>query len=156
MNKENCINCKIDYSQELKYCPNCGIKNPHFIESDKIINEFKMDIENNTYFKSKVENEMKKINKKTVNKSFFSSAGFGGSKDSSGKSSQSIDKTGYSIKPKKSNDVICPKCGVKNEKSCNFCTNCGFNLQNMVICPKCGVKNENSCNFCTNCGTSLN
>ena len=54
---KTCEICKFEYSQNIKYCPNCGTKNSSFKESDQIVNDFKKSIEKNSYFKVKVENE---------------------------------------------------------------------------------------------------
>ena len=150
----------------MKYCPNCGIRNPHFIESDQIINEFKRDIDNNTYFKSKVDSEIKKLTKNLGNKSFHNSSGnnsSGASKSSStkgtnagsgtSKSTSGIGKTKTSNIPKKTNEIICPKCGAKNNNSSNFCINCGLNLNKVMVCPKCG--SYGTLKFCTECGSPL-
>lgn len=59
--KKTCEQCEMDYPQNMEYCPNCGSKNSSFKKSDKVINDFKNSIENNTFFKSKLNKELKKI-----------------------------------------------------------------------------------------------
>ena len=170
--KESCIYCEKDYSQELKYCPNCGSRNSKYIESDQLINEIKIDIENNNYFKSRAKKEIEKITKNMGDTFYHSSefksvegtsshvddskedsgigagSGFSGSKGSSGVDASS------SFNPKNSSNIICPKCAQKNDKSSNFCIKCGLDLKNMMVCPKCGEINSFG-KFCTNCGTPL-
>ena len=182
--KETCINCEKDYSQELRYCPNCGSKNPNFIESNQIINDFKRNIENNTYFKSKVDDEIKKFTKKIENSyqysPKFSSTDNTGSQNDNSKASNvqndivisksdkdlsassslessknsTIENKTHTPLPDASTKITCPKCGQQNEKSTNFCIKCGLDLNNIMICPKCGSISSFG-KFCMGCGTPL-
>ncbi len=55
-----------------------------------------------------------------------------------------------SVSPK---EIICPSCGVVNEKNVRFCDHCGKPL--IKICPKCQEENDADSTYCRKCGERL-
>ena len=51
------------------------------------------------------------------------------------------------------NEVICPNCNSANDKTKNFCSNCGSPLT--ASCPKCGANVPLDTKFCTECGSPM-
>ena len=55
-------------------------------------------------------------------------------------------------------EVSCPNCNQELNVNFKFCTNCGFNLDQLLSrlrCPQCGQVMKKKSNFCTNCGKIL-
>ena len=52
-------------------------------------------------------------------------------------------------------EIICPKCGEKNNLSMKFCGECGNELVLDAICSRCGACMPIGIKFCGNCGQKL-
>ena len=50
-------------------------------------------------------------------------------------------------------EVICPRCGTRNDSDNNFCKECGEELNKK--CPYCGETLDSNSNFCGRCGKRL-
>jgi hypothetical protein len=48
--------------------------------------------------------------------------------------------------------IVCPKCGVENEATANFCDRCGAAVGAKKKCAKCGDLNDADARFCDKCG----
>lgn len=57
------------------------------------------------------------------------------------------------FKGKKTDEIICPKCGNSNEPTSKFCNECGTPLTR--TCPICNSIISNDSKFCPNCGSKL-
>ncbi len=54
------------------------------------------------------------------------------------------------------NEAECPKCGMKNAASANFCSSCGGSLEKRTVtCPGCKSIQPSGAKFCSECGASL-
>lgn len=51
--------------------------------------------------------------------------------------------------------IICPKCGARNDSSMKFCGTCGNELTPSMVCPYCGKPVSAGMKFCGECGQSL-
>lgn len=51
--------------------------------------------------------------------------------------------------------IICPKCGAKNNGSMKFCGSCGTELIQSSVCPFCGATIQSGMKFCGECGKPL-
>lgn len=51
----------------------------------------------------------------------------------------------------------CPKCGAKLPTTARFCSNCGYNMDDMAkeTCPSCGARIDEEMQFCISCGVRL-
>lgn len=54
-----------------------------------------------------------------------------------------------------SKDVVCKKCGYKNDKTDKFCGGCGEKLEQNKYCPSCGAKVKKTDKFCSECGSKM-
>lgn len=52
-------------------------------------------------------------------------------------------------------EVICSRCGTRNESDNKFCKHCGNELE-IMYCPNCGSKLDKDSNYCGNCGHKIN
>lgn len=51
--------------------------------------------------------------------------------------------------------IFCQNCGLKLNKSDDFCYKCGTKLNKIIFCTECGTKLRSSYAFCKNCGAKL-
>ena len=169
--KESCIYCEKEYSHELKYCPNCGSRNPNFIESYQSINKFKRAINNNNYFKSVAEKEIKKLTKTTGDKfNYFSE--FDNDEEKNSPADESKENPAVVTDSKEDSGIVASSVYTNSKEDSVVGAVSGFGSSNNIpikiktktilpnesadiTCPKCGEKNDKSSNYCIKCGLDL-
>lgn len=53
-------------------------------------------------------------------------------------------------------EIVCPRCGTRNEAGYIFCKSCGEKLDTLYVCPSCSsVIQSADARFCPHCGYSL-
>ncbi len=54
-----------------------------------------------------------------------------------------------------SKEIVCKKCGYKNDKTDKFCGGCGEKLEQKSYCPSCGAQVKKTDKFCSECGSKI-